>query len=115
MVQRQDLQNFSIVITATSGSVQTPMSGVPVDFMRNFVFLKYNNPLSVDVDVEVDAIYGTSVIPLDKQLIVAKDTVPFPQNPNIDSPIFSIKQSGYLQVVSNLSGARLTGQFYDTY
>ncbi len=114
-MQRQDLQNFAFVITAISGAVQTPFSGVPVNITRNFVFLKYNNPLGVDVDVEVDAIYGTSVIPLDKQFIVAKDTVPFPQNPDPDNPIFRIKQSGYMQVVSNLSGARITGQYYDSY
>lgn len=115
MVQKQDLQNFVVVITATSGAIQTPMSGVPKDFTRNFVFLKYNNPLGSDVDVEVDAIYGTSVIPLDKQYVVAKDTVSFPQNPDTEQPIFSIKQSGYMQVVTSLSGARITGQFYDTY
>lgn len=112
MVQKRDLQNFSIVLTGTSG---TPMSGVPVNMIRNFVFLKYNNPLGSDVDVTVDAIYGTSAVSLDKQFIVAKDTVPFPQNPNPDSPIFTIKQSGYLSVVSSISGARITGQFYDTY
>lgn len=114
-MQRQDLKNFVVVITATSGVVQTPMSGVPKDFTRNFVFLKYNNPLGNDVDVEVDAIYGTSVIPLDKQFIVAKDTVPFPATPDPENPIFSIKQSGYMQVVTSLSGARITGQYYDSY
>lgn len=114
-MQRQDFKNFSIVITAVSGAVQTPMSGVPVNYIRNFSFLKYNNPLGNDVDVEVDAIYGTSVMPLDKQYIVAKDTVSFPPSPDPEKPIFSIKQSGYMQVVTSHSGVRLTGQFYDSY
>lgn len=115
MVQRQDFKNFSFVIIATSGAVQTPFSGVPVNATRNFVFMKYNNPLGNDVDVEIDAIYGTSVIPLDKQYIVAKDTIQFPQNQDPENPVFTIKQSGYMQVVTNLSGARVTGQYYDSY
>lgn len=111
-MQKGDIKNFSIVVPDIA---DTPFSGVPLNMTRHFVFLKYNNPLGSDVDVSVNAIYGTSTIALDKQYIVAKDTVPFPQNPNKESPIFSIQQSGYMSVVSSLSGARITGQFYDTY
>lgn len=114
-MQKQDLKNFSIVITAVSGAIQTPFSGVPVNFTRNFVYLKYVNPTGSDIDTEIDAIYGTSVMPLDKQFLIAKDTIAFPQNPNIESPIFTIQQSGYMQVVASISGARVTGQYYDTY
>ncbi len=115
MVQRQDLMNFNFAVIATSGVVQTPMSGVPADFTRNFTFLKYVNPLGSDVDVEVDAVYGTSVVPLDRQFLVAKDTVQVPLAHDIDNPVFRIKSSGYMQVVASLSGSRITGQYYDTY
>ena len=111
-MQNKDLQNFQVTL-GTDGT--TPMSGVPKNFTRSFVFLKYNNPLGVDADITVNAIYGTSSIALDKQFVVAKDTVPFPQNPDKDNPIFIISQSGYLSVVSSVSGARITGQFFDTY
>jgi len=114
MARKQDIKTLSVEVTATAENIG---DRIPEQMSRYITFLKYANRDDGANEITVQARVGTTDKQLDMQPLGGKQTLAFPDKPDINNPIMKVVGSGASTMIrtfcSAVSGIVLTMTYYD--